>query len=113
MRGGWSPLHWSGARSGGWRLLAIGGALVVVAACVAAPVVALASAVESCHDIPLAQGRCDGSSAHFGHIAVAVPAGAVQIPGLPAAGRLGSSQRLRLPGIPFPSSIAARAPPLS
>ncbi len=95
------------------RLLAVASGLLMVIACLAMPVAALASAVESCHSFPLAQGRCDGTSAHFGHGLIAVPAEVVGIPDLPAAGRPGSSPRPPLPGNPFRASITARASPLS
>ena len=94
------------------RVIALASGLLMVAACLAIPVAALASGADSCHGTPLSYGRCDGTSPSFGQTILALPVNPVQIPGLPPAGSIAGHSSAAAPDDSFHGSLTARAPPL-
>jgi hypothetical protein len=100
-------------RSAGGRVVALASGLLLVLACLALPVAALASYADSCHGTPLSYGRCDGTSPAFGQSNLAVPADPPHIPALPAPRNLLGEPSAAVPDYSFHSSLSARAPPRS
>ena len=98
-------------RSVGCRFLALTSGVLMVMACIAMPVAALASAADSCHDPMVSHGRCDGASGSWGHSIVTLPANPFQVPGPSVAGSLAWEEQPDAPTDSVHGPLSARAPP--
>ena len=94
-------------------LIALASGLLLLVACLAIPVVALASAADSCHGAPLPHSRCDGASGSSGPSILALPADPFRLPELRTSGTVGRHAIGSAPTHSVYGPFTPRAPPLS